>query len=173
MTDKFSSSPPVQVDGFTSEQIFRSALKNTPVTIFVLDTELRYTWINNPTVEQPAEKFIGKKVGEMSKPKDASALINFYSEVLKSGVARQEEFRLEFEDKVGFYEIYALPLKNSSGEVTGLVAASTDVTHHKKAEQELWQAKNDWERTFDSVPDFIAILDNQYRIVRANRAMAQ
>jgi len=85
LTDKFSSSPPVQVDGFTSEQIFRSALKNTPVTIFVLDTELRYTWINNPTVEQPAEKFIGKKVGEMSKPKDASALINFYSEVLKSG----------------------------------------------------------------------------------------
>jgi PAS domain S-box-containing protein len=138
-----------------------------------LDTELRYTWIYNPSVGQPAEKFIGKKVGEMSKPKDASALINFYSEVLKSGLSRQEEFRIEFEDKVGFYEIYALPLKNSSGEVTGLVAASMDVTHHKKAEQELWWAKNDLERTFDSIPDFIAILDNQYRIVRANRAMAQ
>jgi PAS domain S-box-containing protein len=109
----------------------------------------------------------------MNKPKDASALINFYSEVLKSDAARQEEFRIEFEDKVGFYEIYALPLKNSSGEVTGLVAASLDVTHHKKAEQELWRAKNDLERTFDSIPDFIAILDNQYRIVRANRAMAQ
>ncbi len=33
--------------------------------------------------------------------------------------------------------------------------------------------KNDWERTFDSVPDLIAILDNQYRIVSANRAMTQ
>ncbi|MGD0204754.1 MAG: PAS domain-containing protein [Candidatus Bathyarchaeia archaeon] len=173
MADKFSGSPFLQVNEFTSEQIFRSALKNTPVTIFVLDTELRYTWIYNPSVGQPAEKFIGKKVGEMNKPKDASALINFYSEVLKSGLARQEEFKLEFEDKAAFYEIYALPLKNSSGEVTGLVAASTDATHHKKAEQELWRAKDDWERTFDSVPDFIAILDNQYRIVRANRAMAQ
>jgi PAS domain S-box-containing protein len=173
LADKFSGSPFLQVNEFTSEQIFRSALKNTPVTIFVLDTELRYTWIYNPSVGQPAEKFIGKKVGEMNKPKDASALINFYSEVLKSGLARQEEFKLEFEDKAAFYEIYALPLKNSSGEVTGLVAASTDATHHKKAEQELWRAKDDWERTFDSVPDFIAILDNQYRIVRANRAMAQ
>ena len=47
-----------------------------------------------------------------------------------------------------------------------------DISERKKAEQELWQAKNDWERTFDSVPDFIAILDNQHRIVRANRAMA-
>jgi PAS domain S-box-containing protein len=137
LTDKFSGSPFLEVNGFTSELIFRAALKNTPVTIFVLDTQLRFTWIYNPSVGQPAEKFIGKTVGEMSKPKDASALINFYSEVLKSGVARQEEFRLDFEDKVAFYEIYALPLKNSSDEVTGLVVASTDVTHHKKYEEEI------------------------------------
>ncbi len=42
----------------------------------------------------------------------------------------------------------------------------------KKVEQALQQAKRDWERTFDSVPDLIAIIDNQHRIVRANRAMA-
>jgi PAS domain S-box-containing protein len=40
------------------------------------------------------------------------------------------------------------------------------------AEEELWCAKNDWERTFNSVSDFIAILDNQFRIVRTNKAMA-
>jgi PAS domain S-box-containing protein len=48
-----------------------------------------------------------------------------------------------------------------------------DITERKKTEQELWHAKKDWERTFDSVPDFVAILDNEYRIVHANRAMAQ
>lgn len=47
-----------------------------------------------------------------------------------------------------------------------------DITKHKKAEQALSQAKRDWERTFDSVPTLIAILDNQRKIVRANRAMA-
>jgi PAS domain S-box-containing protein len=30
-----------------------------------------------------------------------------------------------------------------------------------------------WERTFDAVPDLIAIIDEHHRIVRANRAMAQ
>ena len=30
----------------------------------------------------------------------------------------------------------------------------------------------EWERTFDSVPDLIAILDNQHKIIRVNRAMA-
>ena len=47
------------------------------------------------------------------------------------------------------------------------------ITERKRVEQELGQAKKDWEHTFDSVSDFIAILDNQYRIVRANRAMTQ
>jgi len=32
-------------------------------------------------------------------------------------------------------------------------------------------AKQEWERTFDSVPDMISILDDQYHIVRANKAM--
>ncbi len=48
-----------------------------------------------------------------------------------------------------------------------------DVVHRKKAEQELWNAKTDWERTFDAIPDFIAILDNKFRIVRVNLAMAK
>jgi PAS domain S-box-containing protein len=34
------------------------------------------------------------------------------------------------------------------------------------------QAKEDWERTFETVPDMIALLDLEYHIVRANKAMA-
>jgi PAS domain S-box-containing protein len=45
--------------------------------------------------------------------------------------------------------------------------------HESVSAEELWRAKNDWERTFDSVPDFIAVLDNEFKIVRANKAMAQ
>lgn len=33
--------------------------------------------------------------------------------------------------------------------------------------------RDDWARTFDAVPDLILILDNQHRVVRANKAMAQ
>ncbi|MGB9978408.1 PAS domain S-box protein [Methanobacterium sp.] len=34
------------------------------------------------------------------------------------------------------------------------------------------QVRNEWERTFEAVPDLIAILDADYKIVRANKAMA-
>jgi len=42
----------------------------------------------------------------------------------------------------------------------------------KMAEEAVFQAAKDWERTFDSVPDLISIIDTNYRVVRANRAMA-
>ena len=39
--------------------------------------------------------------------------------------------------------------------------------------EERTRSEGRWERTFDAVPDLIAIMDEHYRIVRANRAMAQ
>ena len=42
----------------------------------------------------------------------------------------------------------------------------------KKAEEVAVQATRHWEYTFDAMPDLIAILDDRYRIVRANKAMA-
>ncbi len=42
----------------------------------------------------------------------------------------------------------------------------------KEAEKTAIQATKNWEYTFDSVPDLIAVLDEEYRVIRANRAMA-
>ncbi|AKB36634.1 sensory transduction histidine kinase [Methanosarcina siciliae C2J] len=42
----------------------------------------------------------------------------------------------------------------------------------RRAEKAVFQAAKDWEQTFDAVPDLVAIIDNECRIVRANRAMA-
>ncbi len=63
--------------------------------------------------------------------------------------------------------------RDESGKIIRSVGMVHDITEQKKVEQQLWMAKKDWERTFDSVPDFIAVLDNDFRIVRANCAMAR
>ena len=43
---------------------------------------------------------------------------------------------------------------------------------YKRTEAVMEQAKSEWERTFNAVPNLIMILDNEYRIVRVNEAMA-
>ncbi len=53
--------------------------------------------------------------------------------------------------------------------IAGLIGATYS---RKISESAVLQAKEDWERTFDAVPDMIALIDLEYRIVRANKAMA-
>jgi PAS domain S-box-containing protein len=48
-----------------------------------------------------------------------------------------------------------------------------DISDRRRAQEGLLRVKEEWERTFDTVPDLIAILDREHRVVRANRAMAQ
>lgn len=43
----------------------------------------------------------------------------------------------------------------------------------KRAALAIRQAKQEWEQTFDAVPDLIAIIDAEYRVLRVNRAMAR
>jgi PAS domain S-box-containing protein len=45
--------------------------------------------------------------------------------------------------------------------------------HERQQAREVALAKQEWERTFDAVPDLIAIIDPQHRILRANHAMAE
>lgn len=40
------------------------------------------------------------------------------------------------------------------------------------SESEVRKAKEDWERTFNAVPDLICIINNEHQIVRLNKAMA-
>ncbi len=61
----------------------------------------------------------------------------------------------------------------SDDKAAGVVAVYKDISERKRAEAAIIKAKQEWERTFDAVPDLIAILDNQHQILRANRAMAE
>jgi PAS domain S-box-containing protein len=114
------------------------------------------------------EQIIGKRatVAIPGIEKDPADLINIYGRVALTGDPVQFENYSEQLDK--WFKVAAY-----CPEKGYFVALLEDITGRKNSDQELWQAKNDWERTFDSVPDLIAILDNKHKIVRANKAMVQ
>jgi PAS domain S-box-containing protein len=47
-----------------------------------------------------------------------------------------------------------------------------EMEEHAKVSAKIEQAKTEWERTFDAVPDLISIVDTDHRIVRVNKALA-
>ena len=64
------------------------------------------------------------------------------------------------------------PYRTQDDRIEGVVVTFVDVSDIKQSEHALRQAKEEWEKTFDSVPDLIVILDDHHRVVRANKALA-
>ena len=73
----------------------------------------------------------------------------------------------------------AAPIKDDQGNISGVILVFRDITERDRAEQEretaeqaILRAKEEWERTFNTIPDLIALLDMEHRVVRVNQAMA-
>ena len=47
-----------------------------------------------------------------------------------------------------------------------------EITERKQAEEAIIKAKEDWERTFNAIPELIAMIDESFKIVRVNKGMA-
>jgi len=63
-------------------------------------------------------------------------------------------------------------LRNENGDVRGMVCSSVDISASKKAAERDKLAKEEWEQTFDAIPDIVTVIDDQYVIRRANKALA-
>jgi PAS domain S-box-containing protein len=82
------------------------------------------------------------------------------------------QFSLEYPCHSHLEERWFLMTVVPHGSGSGAVISHSDITKLKKSEQAIRHAKNEWERTFDSIPDLIAIMDNQQQIIRVNKTMA-
>jgi len=73
-------------------------------------------------------------------------------------------------------ELHAANAKLLDSRRAALNMMEDAVTARRQAEEmsaELRQAKEEWELTFNSVPDLIAILNDRHQVMRVNRAMAE
>ena len=73
-----------------NEERFRVAIKDSPITVFNQDRELRYTWIYNPQTYRQHEA-IGKTDAEIIGAKKAAILTELKRRVLKTGLALRQE----------------------------------------------------------------------------------
>ncbi len=108
-------------------------------------------------------------------PEDRAAVDAAYSGSIRDGRDTYEiEHRVVRKDTGGIRIVHEKceHFRDCSGKIIRSVGMVHDVTESKLAEAAILKAKQEWERTFDSVPDLIAILDDQHRITRVNRAMA-
>jgi len=120
------------------------------------------------------EEIVGKSAYDLFLPEMAEQMRSSDGMVVKGGFALQHcEIATQSQDGSPlFLDTVKAPLRSLTGEIIGVVAVSRDITERKRLEEALRAAKEEWERTFDAMPDLIMIIDSGHRIVRANKRMA-
>ncbi len=87
-------------------------------------------------------------------------------------VDRYETERLTKTGKTIQVSLSLSPIKNVNGELVGASVSTHDISDKKQLQEKILQAKIEWERTFEAVPDMIAIIGRDFHIIRVNKAMA-
>ncbi len=88
-------------------------------------------------------------------------------------VERYETERARKDGTVIQVSVSVSPILSERGELTGVSTINHDITTRRRLQDEILRAKDEWEKTFSAVPDLIAVISEDYRIVRINRSMAE
>ncbi|MCW4025509.1 MAG: MEDS domain-containing protein [Candidatus Bathyarchaeota archaeon] len=145
-------------EGVAFHEIISDA-QNMPADYRIVDVNPSFEKITGLCKEDAVGKIASELYGT-----ETPLYLDVYAKVAATGKPRT--FETYFPPMDRYFSISCI--STATGKFTTVFH---DITERKKAEEALNQAKTDWERTFDSVPDLIAILDNNHHIVRANKAM--
>jgi PAS domain S-box-containing protein len=120
-----------------------------------------------------APEILGKPISLLTppdRPDDMPLLIG----MIQSGepIGRYETDRITKDGRRIQVSLSLSPIKDADGTIIGFSTSTHDITERKQMQDEILRAKNEWERTFDAVPDLISIIDREHRIVRVNKSMA-
>jgi len=123
-----------------SEERFRVALKNSQITVFNQDRNLRYTWMYNSQLPAP-NSYLGKTLSEFVAREEGERIAEIRRRVLEAGVGARHEVELDDGGRKRYFDTTIEPVLDSSGAVIGLTGASTDVTEFREASEALREAK--------------------------------
>ena len=115
------------------------------------------------------DELVGTSIWDQSPLNVSRCLRSALEEVERTGQA------LRFEDELQgmWFDTVVEPIRDPHGTVTRVAIVARDISDRKRAEVAALRAKEEWEQTFDAVPDLIMVLDPDRRIARINKAMAE
>ena len=119
-----------------SDERFRLALRNAPVSVSAQDRDLRYVWAYNQRSATP-EQIIGKRDGDLFTAAEAERLMAIKRHVLEHDIEVHEEMWLERPQGRMYLSVNFEPLHDAAGRVTGVGVATVDLTDMKLAEEAL------------------------------------
>lgn len=146
-------------------------MNSSSAIIFEKDLAGRYVRVNKAwerTTRHLSAKVIGKTDYELFDEVTARQFVDNDARVISSGVPFFSEEKLHNQEVKKFYLSIKFPVYNHSGLIKGVAGIVTEITHIKKAQQELAKREANLVAIINSSVEAIWSVDAQYKIVYAN-----
>ena len=162
-----------------SKTLLEKTFNNLHDALILVDPQTRTITACNPAVEQVfgyrPEEILGRstKLFHLDEAHHQELGRRMFAALDRDGVF-EDEFQFRRRDgNIIVGHLTVSDIRDDSGRRQTLLGLNRDVTAEREAREALVRAKEEWEATFNAVPDLIAILDDKHHIVRTNRAMAE
>ncbi|MGD9369312.1 MAG: PAS domain S-box protein [Desulfobacteraceae bacterium] len=166
-----------------SRDCYLHLYQNSPVGYVAADSAGIILKANNTfgnMIEKEIDAVFNKPLARFIHPEDQELFLSRYKAFSKKPSDKQLEVRMIRKDQSEIYvKMDGQRCEGDTGDASAgalpehLLISISDITKRKIAEEAIIQAKLQLEQTFDAVPDLIAIIDQDYTIVRVNLALAQ
>ncbi len=121
-----------------SEEKYRSLVESTDDSIYVIDRDYRYLFINKKHRRRMGVndvEYVGKSYGDFH----SNAITAEFKKIVEEVVARGESMRVDhLSERDGEHYLLTLsPVRNADGSISAVTVVSKSVTEMKRMEQEL------------------------------------
>jgi diguanylate cyclase (GGDEF)-like protein/PAS domain S-box-containing protein len=156
-----------QLDSLTS------TIDEIEVYVFSKDLNGKYTYVNEAVARlfgKPKNDIIGCDDSHFFALQESNDIRTHDQIVLKEGKTVREEERniVSATGEEKYYMTVKSPLKDSKGEIQGLLGVSTDITSRKAIEKELHQNREMLSSIFDNIDACVYLKNNQYQFEYIN-----
>ncbi|MCD1294006.1 hypothetical protein CUJ83_03230 [Methanocella sp. CWC-04] len=161
-----------------SEEKFRDIVENVNEFIWEIDKDLNVVYVS-PKIKEyfgySPEDIVGKTGAELLGSPD----IDSVKEILRERISNKTFSMLSeyiFQDDKGkrrVLETSFLPIYGAEGEIRGYRGVDRDITDRKAMEEALIESRSNLQRLFDSLDDFIFVIDTDGNILQVNPPVAE
>ncbi len=141
-----------------SDERFRIALKNAPVSVAAQDLSLRYIWAYNQRTSRQ-DQIIGKLDSDIFTVQEAAYIEKIKRRVLSEEVELREQLWFERPSGKIYLDVTWSPLRDHNGNVIGVTSATVDLTAMKLAQVELEENREQLEKTQKKLEENACLLE--------------